>query len=181
MKAPTTYAEWVDCLDAFLDISQQEAALEAMEHGTIEWTKGVGDRLTQRLFETVDARVKEIGKLMSNELSRISQDTLLIQALMNARRRYSLLHRLVNVPAFPEQVRVQMSEALKSFVNSTQQSLEDSAKHDTTGHLRMLIKNNSLLSYDKADMMNTGPIHAANAAPQAREEGLTPRRRIILR
>lgn len=180
MKKPSTYAEWVECFERFLEGAQEEEVLQAMEQGTFEWSPGAADRLVERLFHTMEARLQLVSQQMQTEFSRLNgEDAAIVRALLNARRRYAVLNRIVRLKAFPEQVQSQLSDILKKYVSDTQNALEESAKADYTGHLRMLIKNSSLLLYEQTE--TRAGIAPSPAASQTPGNGTNLRRRVILR
>lgn len=180
MRIPDTYADWVQCLEALKAGGQDDEILRSMEQGTVEWTAGVAEKLTQRMSDVLELRLKQASQQMNTEFTRARvPDSDVVRALMNARRRYALMKRFVSIPAFPEQVRRTMSEVLHAYVKDTQAALEESAKHDRTGHLRMLIKNNSLLGYEQVEtsMEPAPPALIPNPAPAGTN---LRRRRVIL-
>lgn len=150
MKEPCIYAEWVSCFDAFAAGNNDEAVLQLMELGSIEWTTGIDEKMTRRLYELLELRLKQVSSKMDAEFGRNGQsDTEIVRTLLNARRRFALLQRLVSLKAFPEEVKDTLKQTLHSYVRDTQASLEKSAESDRTGHIRFLIRNNSLNRYEE--------------------------------
>ncbi|MED1951746.1 hypothetical protein [Brevibacillus centrosporus] len=181
MKPPVTYAEWLACLDAFVEGTRDEELLLQMQNGSIEWTRGIAERMTQRLFETIETRLKQTSELLDRELKRSNGDeTALVKSLLTARRRLAVIKKLTELPAFPQQVRDSLFSILQTYAKDTQKSLEDSAKADRTGQLRMLIKNNSLTVFHQMEL----PVVRAEMPEQkAIEWELTKpaKRRVILK
>lgn len=182
MKAPITYAEWVSCFELFLEGSMEETVLQAMEKGSFEWTAGISEHFARRMTTTVESRLDAISRQMTTDFARLNgQETALVRGLLDARRRYAVLHRLVQLPVLPNDVQEQLSDILRSYVKQTQQSLEDSAKSDRTGQLRMVIKNNPLTIYDQVNIKTTESASGEAETKRAPGSGPTPRRRVILR
>lgn len=180
MNIPTIYADWVRYFDAFVEAegSQEEEILLRMEQGSIEWTAGVADKLTRRFYEVLELRLKRISEQLNTDFSRASRhESDIVLALVNARGRFAMMQRLVSLNAFPAEVRSAMEEALVAYVRDTQSSLEESARGDRSGTLRMIIKNNSLLRFQqveqKTDQVGSG-FSQVEPTPQLK------RRRVIL-
>ncbi|MFD1705164.1 hypothetical protein ACFSCZ_00170 [Siminovitchia sediminis] len=150
MKIPKHYSEWVDCLDVVKEGTNDQAVIECMEKGSIEWSRGVAERITQRLYETFEHRIKRTSDLLQKDLNRCNgNETEMVKALLSARKRLALLKRLAQLEAFPENVRESLAASLEEYAKNTQESLEKSALSDRTGRLRMLIKNNAVTKYDE--------------------------------
>lgn len=149
MKIPTTYADWVDCFDLFAAEQEDEAVLAAMEKGSIEWSTGIDRKMTEHMYRLLELRLKKVSTLMNKEFGRLSDQAETVRAMLHARKRFAVLHRLVALQAFPEDVRKALKSTLSAYVEDTQESLEKSADADRSGHLKMIIRNNSLLRYEE--------------------------------
>ena len=148
MKIPVIYADWVECLDQFNTGTNDEELVLLMEQGTIEWSQGVAERLTQRLYDSIEFRLRRSADQLQKELNHTKgNESALVKALLSARKRLALLKRVAELQAFPENVRETMVNVLVEYAKSTQQSLEDSALSDRTGRLRSLIKNNVITQF----------------------------------
>lgn len=152
MNPPTTYSQWIDCLDRFKNGIQDEEVVLLMERGSIEWTPGVAERLTQQLYEVIDFRLRKASDQFQKELNYGGGDeTTLVQAILSVRKRLALLKRVAQLSAFPEKVNEAMFTILSDYAKKSQQSLEDSAKTDRTGRLRITIKNNPITSFEDVE------------------------------
>ncbi len=151
MKIPTTYADWLDCFDLFAAEQEDEAVLAAMEKGSIEWSTGIDRKMTEHMYRLLELRLKKVSTLMNKELGRLSGQTDLetSRAMLHARKRFAVLIRLVALQAFPEDVRNAFGSTLSAYVKDTQEALEKGAEADRSGHLKMIIRNNSLLRYEE--------------------------------
>ncbi|MCS7459626.1 hypothetical protein N0M98_05680 [Paenibacillus doosanensis] len=177
---PATYADWVRCFDALQEGGQDDEVLLSMERGAIEWTGGVADKITRRMYEVLELRLQQVSRQMTAELSRArAADTDVVTALLNARRRFAVVKRFASIAAFPEPVRKTMTDIVAAYVRDTQSSLEDSAKNDRTGQLRMVIKNNSLLRYEELQVKHDGVLPSSPAAQPAAGPN-SRKRRVIL-
>lgn len=179
MSTPRTYADWVLCFDRLRAGEEEEEILARMEQGSIEWTAGIAEKMTQRLFEVLESRLKRATQQMNTEFSRVQQpDIDLVRALMQARRQFGFLKRMVNIPVFPEEVRNTLGDVLHNYVKDTQASLENSAKNDRSGRLQVLIKNNSLLAYDSS--LPKPSVEENRPAKPDGISGITPKRRKVI-
>lgn len=152
MIKPVTYAEWVECFEQLKTGTNDEEIILKLEQGTIEWSKGVAERLTQHLFNTIESRVKQTSNLLQKELDgSYGNETMIVKAILSARKRLALLKRVADLPAFPGNVRESMLKVLTEYAKNTQESLEKSALSDRTGRLKSLFRNNNLTQFDKVE------------------------------
>lgn len=141
MNAPATYAEWAACCDLLLKGGNDEEVISAMRTGTLEWTSGVAERLTKRIYEVFDARLKALGEQFQRDTSRSNgHETLLANALIGIRKNLIMVAQLSELPALPELVTTNLKKSLQQFVERTQASLEASARSDRSGRLLSIIK-----------------------------------------
>lgn len=150
MNPPTTYSHWIDCFEQLKTGVKDEDIVSLMERGSIEWTPGVAERLTQRLYEIIDFRLRKISDQFQKDLNYGHGDEIaLVQAILSLRKRLAFLKRIAQLSPFPEHVNEAMYTILSDYAKKSQQSLEDSAKTDRTGRLRITIKNNPITSFDQ--------------------------------
>ncbi|WNS77440.1 hypothetical protein RRV45_10785 [Bacillus sp. DTU_2020_1000418_1_SI_GHA_SEK_038] len=185
MNKLETYAEWVNCFEQFKAGTKDEETILLMEQGQIEWTKGVAERLTQQLYETIDHRLRRSSDQLQREINTCNgNETALVKAILSARKRLAVLKRVAHLPAFPEQVRETMWNLLHDYAKSTQQSLEDSAVTDRTGRMRSLIRNNPITQFDQVENVFGSTPHAipisdaTGTAPKLEQK--SRKRRVIL-
>lgn len=164
-EGPGTYAQWSQCLDRLAAGTQDEACLEGMARGQLSWSGGVGPLFAQRLADEFNARLTRCSAHLTRDLRQGADEGTVVRAILNARQSLFFLHRLTLVPAFAETLRTHLRDELRKFAERTQQSLEDSAKADRSGRLRLLLQNNNLLRYDT--LQAPPPVASARA-------GMTP-------
>ena len=145
---PHTYAQWVEVLDMFKDKADDEAVLEAMLQGTIEWQSGVAERFSKKLIDAVNYRMNSASDRFQRDMSRAyGQERAIVQALLALRKEMRFLSRAINLPALPEKDRQHYLQLVISQADKMQSSLEDSAKTDRTGKLSSLVRNNRVNSF----------------------------------
>lgn len=180
MKVPNTYAEWINCFDSFKKSTNDEETIAAMEKGSIEWTRGVAEKMTQALHDALQHRLSSSSETLQKELDRSKGDeSAIVKALLSKRKRLALINRVAQLPAFPEQVRNAMSELITEYAKQTQSSLMDSAKVDRTGRLSMMIKNNSITKFDNVELSLNNSSIEQSTAPQFNNKFKTNKRRVI--
>jgi hypothetical protein len=145
MNSPNTYAEWAACCDCLMKGDCDEDTIAAMESGALEWTSGVAERITRRIHEVFDSRLKLAGEHFQRD-TRHAQGhaTLLTNALLGIRKKLILLARLAALPALPDMVKQSLQQSLQQFAERTQSSLESSARADRTGKTLDLVKRNRI-------------------------------------
>lgn len=152
MNKPTTYSEWVYLLQQFKEGINDEETVVLMEQGSFEWSKGVAERITQRLYEAIDYRLQKAAEKFQIDLHNCQgNETDLVNAILNNRKRLAIIKKVTQLTAFPDQVTNALYKVLYDYAESTQTSLEDSARSDRTGKLRMVIKNNPITQFDNIE------------------------------
>jgi hypothetical protein len=146
-KAPTTYAEWSAYLDMFEAGLDDDAALAAMRAGTLSWTGGVAPLFARRISATLDTRLRRIGEDMSRNLRLGGDVTVLSRVMLDARKKLASVNRLAAIPFFADELRTSLERQITQYAEMAQQSLEDSAKQDRSGHVATTIRQCSLLQF----------------------------------
>lgn len=148
ISAPHTYYEWVEVLDMLKNKVDDEAVLNAMYSGTLEWQSGVAERFTQSLVDVINYRTNSAKDRFQREIGRANgQERVIVQSLVTLRRELCFLTKAINLPVIPEKDRNQYYQLVKSQADSIQQSLEDSAKKDRTGKLAYIVRNNKVNAF----------------------------------
>lgn len=148
LMPPRTYAEWSNLLGLLQSKADDEAALYAMQRGTLEWQYGVAERFLQNLMDVVSARMNTAVDKFQKELGRShGEERILVQAIGSLRREFAFLAQAVNLPAIEESTRMQCYQVVRQQADKVQQSLEDSAKSDRSGKLAYIIRNNKVNSF----------------------------------
>ena len=186
MIKPVTYAEWIECFEQLKTGTNDEEIILKMEQGTIEWSKGVAERLTLHLFNTIESRLILTSDLLQKELDgSYGNETMIVKAILSARKRLALLKRVADLPALPDNVSESLLKVLSEYAESTQESLEKSALSDRTGRLKSLFRNNNLTQFDKVENVFGNFFSTSNEMNRDDENPPMPgvkssRRRVIL-
>ncbi len=167
MIEPSTYSEWSDCVEAFETGEQDDAVVLAMSRGTLNWNSGVAGLFSERISGAFNTRLKRCADRMERDFKSGSDETTVVRAMLDTRRTLTLLHRVATIPSFPEMLREHLSGEIRKYAERAQQSLEDSAKHDRSGHLASLMRNNSLLRYEPVPELATSARPAPKSADVA--------------
>lgn len=172
---PQTYAQWSACLDRLASGLEDEACVALMGQGRLEWSGGVGPLFAQRLADEFNARLTRCSEHLTRDLRAGADEGSVVRAIVNARQSLFFLHRLAQLPAFAETLRLHLTGEVRGFAQRSQQSLEDSARSDRSGRLRLLLQNNPLLRYDTLTVAlplpSPAPSAMAAAAPGAAAPG----------
>lgn len=141
MKAPRNYSEWVSVLEALKAHTSDEEVWEAMQDGTLAWQEGVAQRFTQRLVNAVNSRLNDATDTFQKQLKHGSTPQSTIQALLQLRREFVFLEKIMDLPAIPEDQRQKYVQLVRDQADKVQKSLEDSARADRTGRLASIVRN----------------------------------------
>ena len=145
---PHTYSEWVSVLDMLKSKTDDEAVLEAMLKGSIEWQSGVAERFAKKLVDTINHRMNIASDKFQKEMSRAyGQERAIVQALLALRKEMCFLAKAINLPAIPQKDREQYHKLVIDQANTMQKSLEDSAKKDRTGKLSSIVRNHKVNAF----------------------------------
>jgi hypothetical protein len=168
MIEPTTYSEWSDCVEAFESGEQDDEVVLAMSRGTLNWNSGVAALFSERISGAFNTRLKRCADRMERDFRSGGDETTIVRAMLDTRRTLTLLHRVATIPSFPEMLREHLTDEIRKYAERAQQSLEDTARHDRSGRLASLIRNNSLLRYEPA------PKLVASATPAPKTADVAP-------
>jgi len=182
IEAPRSYAQWSACLERLAQGLQDEACLSSMRAGELHASGGVVTMFSQRLVAEFNERLTRCSEHLTRDLRIGADESLVVRAILNARKSMAFLHRLSQVESFPPQLRAHLSDELRKFAQRSQDSLEDSARADRSGRLLVLLRNNNLLRYESTEMAPavSAPAPAVASAPVPAAPGGARRRSIIL-
>ncbi len=148
MKAPESYAEWADVLDALASRRNDAEVLSAMQAGTLPWQSGVAERFARRLIDTVNGRMNAATDQFQKSMSRSrGQESLIVQAVLSLRKELQFLARVMDIPVIPEKDRRQYVQMVRNQADQMQKSLEDSARTDRTGKLGSIVRNHRVNAF----------------------------------
>lgn len=142
---PNTYSDWYkifDNIDTWEIGHIDEKLLTSMEKGYIDWVDGVSQRITLRLINLVNNRLKKLSEFYNKRLSVSCSSFDLTNILLTFRKELIFIKRLDNLPMLPEELRKELTKDVLDYAQKTQKSLESSAKKDLSGELKRI-----LLSY----------------------------------
>ena len=142
---PNTYSDWCkifDNIDTWEIGHIDEKLLTSMAKGYIDWVDGVSQRITLRLINLVNNRLKKLSEFYNKRLSVSCSSFDLTNILLTFRKELIFIKRLDNLPMLPEELRKELTKDVLDYAQKTQKSLESSAKKDLSGELKRI-----LLSY----------------------------------
>ena len=143
MNIPHTYREWAQLFKVLEKGTDDQEVLVAMQQGTIEWQSGVAERFSQRLVNTVNARMDNASDRFNRNLAHTNgNESMIVRELLGMRKDFQFLYQVMSIPAIPADSRSQYQSLIQDQANQTQSSLEDSAKMDHTGKMSSIVKNN---------------------------------------
>lgn len=139
---PRTYSEWVEIINTLKSGTDDEAVLQAMHKGELQWQSGIAERFTKKMFDAIVYRTNNATDRFQKDISRArGSENTIVQAILTLRKELNYLYRLVNIPALPDGERKEYRKIILEQADSMQKSLEDSAKGDRTGKLSRIVRN----------------------------------------
>lgn len=140
--APSTYSEWNRVLKELKAGNNDQAVLETMKHGTLDWQGGVAERFCQKLSDAVQSRLDSAVKRFQNAMTHAGMsEGEIVNAILLLRRELSFLYEAVDLPFIPDETRSSFTGLIIRQGESIQESLEDSARSDRSGKLSSIIRN----------------------------------------
>ncbi|XKH50519.1 hypothetical protein LG275_13095 [Chryseomicrobium palamuruense] len=184
MKSPTIYSEWVESLLIIQKDGISEETIRILNVGSLEWTTGVAERITNLLHTTLKVRLDHLTLNLQKELNLAEGNTdLIVKSLMNARNRLYLMNELTKLPIFPSYVQKEMGKVLINFSEQVQDSLIKGVATDRTGTLKMLFLRNSLTNFKEIEspLSDLSKLESVATVPnEIRKSFKTSKRRVIL-
>ena len=101
-----------------------------------------------------------------------------MKSLTVARRTLTFLFQISLLKPVPEDLKQYLQETVDKYAKQAQSSLEQSAKSDRSGRLASLIKNNSLINFNKESAVF--PTDGSINDDSEKAGNLKPQRRILL-
>lgn len=141
MKPPTTYSEWTGLLDRLRQGGYEDELLSAMEQGTFDWSPVVSERFVACLRATIDSRLHGLQQRQQRFAAHSNSERDIVAYLLNYRREFGLLRRLVSLPAIRNDVRSSFQSMIVECARKAQEALEESAAQDRSGRLVVLVRN----------------------------------------
>jgi hypothetical protein len=155
IKPPRIYSEWVETLDMLKAKTDDDAVLQALLGGTIEWQVGVSERFAKKLMDTINARMNAATDKFQRDMNNArGHEGHIVQALLSLRKEMTFLSQVANLPAIPEKDRKLYYNIVIKQTDSIQSSLEDSAKKDRTGKLSSIIRNHKVNNFSGKEETN---------------------------
>ena len=139
---PRIYFEWVEVFDMLIDKTDDNAVLQALQQGTIEWQLGVSERFSNKMIDSVNVRLKAATEKFSRDFDNAyGQESYISQALLSFRKEMAFLFQVVDLPAIPEKDRIQYCDMIRTQADAIQGELENFAKTERTGKLENIFRN----------------------------------------
>ena len=141
-RAPKIYADWIKVLDVLKSAEDDENVLALMEKGEIVWQAGVAERFINKLLAAINFRLNRATDNFQKSFKGDENET--IKAIMQLRKEFQYILKVVNIKALPEEKRKVLSNEVIAKSNAVQESLEKSSESDRTGKTASIIKNNKV-------------------------------------
>jgi len=155
INSPNTYSEWVETFDILKAKTDDDAVLQALHGGTIEWQSGVAERFARKLTDTINARMNAATDKFQRDMNNArGHEGHIVQALITLRKEMSFLSQAINLPAIPEKDRSQYYQLVLKQADKMQTSLEDSAKKDRSGKMASIVRNHKVNNFLGKEKIN---------------------------
>lgn len=139
---PSIYAEWCSIFDQIenWEIGHcDEELLIICEQGTLEWVDGVAQRITTRLIELINNRIKKLNDFYNKRILQAYNPFDITNLLIIYRKELVFLKRLGEISILPDDIKKAITDEIINCAKESQKSLDDSAKRDLTGELKRIV------------------------------------------
>jgi len=141
-KIPVNYAEWCDLFDEIASSARDEDYVDTISKGAISWSSGVAERFIKSASDMIRTRVNNAQDVYQRQMKNARGVTSNISnAFIALNKEYRYVYKLASALPIPDEYRQQVMQMVQDQADTTQRSLEDSAKADRTGHLTTLVRN----------------------------------------
>ena len=148
IKPPRIYSEWVEVINMLKAKTDDDAVLQALQQGTIEWQSGVAERFANKLIDTINSRMNAATEKFQRDLNNArGHEGQIVQALLGLRKEMLFLSQAINLNAIPQKDRSHYLQLVLKQADSMQLSLEDSAKKDRTGKMSSIVRNHKVNAF----------------------------------
>ena len=128
VRPPSTYAEWVDVIHAFVGGEHDEDVIALLGSARLVLSAGMGERIYRRITDVFELRVRRISAGLQQRLDRGTDAVAFGAAIAGARRELGTLARFVAAPCWPADAAAMMRRSLDEFASKTHAALEESAQ-----------------------------------------------------
>ena len=141
-KVPVNYAEWCDLFDEVAKGPRDEDYVDVISKGAISWSSGVAERFVRAASDMIRNRVNNAQDVYQRQMKNArGVNSNISNAFIALNKEYRYVYKLASVLPIPDEYRTQLMQMVQDQADTTQRSLEDSAKADRTGHLTQLVRN----------------------------------------
>lgn len=139
MQSPTTYAEWINQLDKFID--GDDNALFVLSNATFKIDAGTANRFYIKIEETYKKRkIKWLDSFQKMfELSGIRKIEDFEIALRNAKQNLIPLLKFINLPGIPSDLSNTLNKDLSEFISEIKKTLINNNTNLNSSKERMSI------------------------------------------
>ena len=138
----STYYDWCNVLD---DIEKfeighsNEELMKICEKGTLQWVDGVAQRITVRIVELINNRIKQLNEFYNKRISMAFNSFDTTNLLIIFRKELIFLKRIASLSILPEDLKSNLVSEITNCAQKSQKSLDESAKRDLSGELKRII------------------------------------------
>lgn len=132
-------------MDSLVEEPFNESYINQILNGKFEMTPVMAPKFTQRYGEMLNSLYeKGIDAFQSEFKHTKGMEAAIVKALGTQKSRLKLMIDLCSLEFFTDEIKTSFKDMILKAANQMQSSLEDSVKHDRTGKLLWLIKNNAI-------------------------------------
>lgn len=132
-------------MDSLVKEPFNEYYISQILDGSFEMTPVMAPKFTHRYGEMLNNLYeKGIDAFQSEFKNTRGMETAIVKALGTQKSRLITMVDLCSLDFFTDEIKSGFKDMIMKAANQMQSSLEDSVKHDRTGQLQWLIKNNAI-------------------------------------
>lgn len=175
MSIPTTYFEWVNCLERFAN--GDDSVLSELEQGSFAVDAGTVYRFHSKVHETYVERKKQwvdkFHRLFQIHYIKTENDMSIV--LQHAKGNLQPIAKFIKIKSFPKDLQDTLKKDFNNFVAETRKNIRESIIKDQRGNERLLLIINSFDFFESSIITNL----TDNSSSEIKKDEFSNKRRII--
>ncbi|MBP5684378.1 MAG: hypothetical protein J6X02_03880 [Bacilli bacterium] len=145
MKSPTSYYEWVECLNYIKDKPRNDLYIDTLKKGRLDADNNLLMKLIKELANIISYRIENtINDFMEYLQGGVDYNGLSLE-IISVRKEFNYAKKLVYINIIPKNISENLANTIQLKANQIQEVLENKTQNaDRSGILNSLIKSNPI-------------------------------------
>ena len=149
MNIPNTYIEWVDAFDYISNNPRNDSYIDMLNQGSLDYDELLIARLRNEMLKCAFGRLEREVNKFSHSLDQTTEYNDFSLKLGELKKEFQYAKRLITINIFPDNIKKEALDVLKSNADKVQRSMEEHTKLiDKTGAINSIVRNNPINKFD---------------------------------